>query len=276
MRVGACRHPECITIRGGRWAVVDFPALVALVMHPTRGPILFDTGYADRFEEVTAPFPERFYRWATPYRLPREETLAHQLQQRGVQLEDIRLVVVSHLHADHMSGLRDLPHARFLVLRAEVEETLPRRGVAAVRRGFLPALLPADSGSRWEYADRRPTIDLAPAWRPFERAFDLLGDRSLLGIPLPGHTPGQLGVLVRDLDDRPVFLVADACWSTRAWREQRPPSPIARLTMHDWRAYLATLAGLRRVAIDQPDLHLVPSHCAEAMAERPVAAGASR
>ena len=62
LTVGRCRHPEWVTIRGGGLRPIEFPALAALIVHPTIGPILYDTGYADRFETATQPFPERFYR----------------------------------------------------------------------------------------------------------------------------------------------------------------------------------------------------------------------
>jgi glyoxylase-like metal-dependent hydrolase (beta-lactamase superfamily II) len=324
-RVGSCRHPERVTIRGGHWRMVEFPALVALILHPARGPILYDTGYADHFSAATQPFPERLYRWLTPVRLPAEERLGAQLGRFGLRLADVEQVLISHLHADHVAGLRDLPRAGFMALAADVAAHLGRgrrgdfegreggegregrddlegrkgredlegregreglegceggdgripaasggrggRRTAAgawrfLRRGELPALLPPDFAARLALADERPAADLGPAWAPFERGFDLLGDGSLIGIPLPGHSPAQLGVLLRTEEDRPVLLAADACWSARAWREQRLPACLVRPLFADWTAYRRTLAGLRQVAERHPDLAIVPSHCA--------------
>ena len=266
LRVGRCRHPEWVTLRGGRWASIDFPALAALILHPTAGPILYDTGYAEPFHSATEPFPERLYRWLTPVHLPDEERLATQLGRFGVAPADIRQVLVSHLHADHVAGLRDLPHARFLALRADVLGCVGRSGWQALRRGFLPALLPTDFLARLALVDERPVVELGPAWAPFERGYDLLGDRSLVGIPLPGHSPGQLGVLCTTTAGRQVLLAADACWSARAWREERLPSIVARPVFADWRDYRRTLAGLRELAGRQPELAIVPSHCAETLA----------
>jgi glyoxylase-like metal-dependent hydrolase (beta-lactamase superfamily II) len=267
LRVGHCRHPEWMALRGGRLGPVEFPAHCALVRHPTEGPILFDTGYAERFTEATARFPGRLYRWITPVRLPAEERLVAQLRGLGVAPEEVRTVVVSHLHADHVSGLRDLPAARFVLLRAEADSTCGLRSWRALRRGFLPALLPDDFQARAAWADDRPSVALGEAFAPLERGFDLLGDGSLLGIPLPGHTPGQLGLLVRREDGRPILLAGDAAWSTRAWREGRPPAPPVRLLMHDWAMYLRTLRALPLLVERQPDLLVVPSHCTQAARE---------
>lgn len=280
LRVGRCRHPEWVTLRGGRFRIIDFPALVALILHPTLGPILYDTGYADHFAAATAPLPERLYRWLTPVHLPPEERLASQLGRFGVRLEEVERVLVSHLHADHVAGLRDLPRAGFLALAADVAVLDGRAGGAgrrvgaawkALRQGVLPALLPADFHARLGLVDDRPVVDLGAAWAPFERGYDLLGDRSLIGVPLPGHSPAQLGVLLRTEDDRDVLLAADACWSARAWREQRMPSLLARPLFADWSAYRKTLAGVRRIATRHPDLEIIPSHCTasfEAFVER--------
>lgn len=264
LRVGRCRHPEWVTLRGGRWGPVDFPAHCALIVHPSFGPILYDTGYADHFEDQTRAFPGRLYRWLTPVRLPEDERLAAQLARRGVRLEDVGRVLVSHLHADHVAGLRDLPKARFTALREDVSGSVGRAGWGALRRGFLPGLLPADFGARLDLADDCPVVDLGPRWAPFGRGYDVLGDGSVIGVPLPGHSPAQLGLVMWTAEGQPVMLVADACWSTRAWRENRLPSALARPILHDWPRYRQTLAGLHTLGSGWPDLRILPSHCREA------------
>jgi len=266
LKVGHCRHPEWITLRGGRWRAAQFPSLTALIIHPSLGPVLYDTGYADHFHEETRVFPNKLYRWVTPVSLPAEERLDTQLLRLGVRMGDVSRVLISHFHADHVAGLRDLPNARFTALRDDVVNNLGRTGFGALRRGFLPGTLPTDFGTRLDFADERPVVDLGAQWAPFDRAYDLLGDASVLGIPLPGHSPAQLGALLRDQHGRPVLLAADACWSTRAWREQRLPSALVRPVFHDWNRYRQTLAGLHDIGTRTPSLHILPSHCPAAWA----------
>ncbi len=262
LKVGRCRHPEWVTIRGGGVRPIDFPALAALIIHPTEGPILYDTGYADRFHDVTQPFPERLYRWMTPPALPPHERLLTQLAAHGVAAGDISRVLVSHLHADHVAGLRDLPRARFSALAADVAVAHGTSALRMLLRGVIPALLPPDFATRLDLVDARPVCELTAAWTPFARAFDLLGDGSLLGVPLPGHAPAQLGVLLRTTDDEEVLLAADACWSAQAVRDERRPSRLAGFIFDDWTRYCATLAGLGAVSRRQPGLTIIPSHCA--------------
>jgi glyoxylase-like metal-dependent hydrolase (beta-lactamase superfamily II) len=263
LRVGACRHLECMAARGGRWMPVEFPALCGLIRHPSRGWILFDTGYAEHFFEATESWPERLYRIALPAALPESEALAAQLARLGLTAADINTVIVSHFHGDHIAGLRDFPNARLLALRADADHITALSGHRwrATLGGHLPALLPNDFPSRIEFADSCPSRPL-PNWLlPFSTGFDLLGDGSLLGIPLPGHSHGQLGLFVPNADGRPAFLVADACWSLPALRENRLPSRLALFVNAERKRFSTTFAGLSLIAQRETAIALLPSHC---------------
>jgi glyoxylase-like metal-dependent hydrolase (beta-lactamase superfamily II) len=266
LEVGHCRHPEWITIQGGSWRACRFPALVVLILHPEAGVILYDTGYADRFETATSPLPERLYRWLTPMTLLPEARLGAQLKRFGVGLDDISRVLISHMHADHIAGLRDLTRARFTALGADIDAARRLGRLAGVRQGFLPVLLPSDFGERLDLAEASPERDLGAGWGPFRSGFDLLGDGTLVAVPLPGHSAAQMGLAVRGRDGRRCLLAADACWSARAFREGRPPAWLARAVLYDWRAYRRTLDDLGTLARSQPDLSIVPSHCAASIA----------
>jgi glyoxylase-like metal-dependent hydrolase (beta-lactamase superfamily II) len=265
LTVGSCRHLERLAMRGGRWRPITFPALSALLLHPTRGPVLYDTGYAEHFRTATQPFPERLYRWLTPVTLPPEQQLGAQLAPHGLRLHDIRTVVISHCHGDHIAGLRDLPNARFLCLAAD-REALRGPRLRTLRQGMLPALLPPDFDARCQFVDELPQRPLGPGFASLGSGFDLFGDGSALGVPLPGHTPGQLGLWLRDPQDRELLLCADAAWSLRAIHEARLPAFPARLLMHDWGRYAATMQTLRDLAAARPELVLLPSHCAASIA----------
>jgi glyoxylase-like metal-dependent hydrolase (beta-lactamase superfamily II) len=261
LKVGHCSHPECVTEQGGRWTPARFPALAALLIHPQRGPMLFDTGYSHAFLTATIPFPERLYRWATPFSLPAAETLIAQLAQHGYAPSDIRTIFVSHFHADHVAGLLDFPQARFFALRAEVDALRRQSRMEGLRHGFLRALLPPDFECRVTFADDSRGIQLADSMAPFTQGFDLLGDGSVTGIALPGHTAGQMGLLFRAMDGRDVFLVADACWSLDAVKRDRPPTWLASLLFADRRTYLETFLDVKRLLASHGDLLIVPSHC---------------
>lgn len=260
LRVGHCRHPQCMAMRGGSWRSQTFPSLCALMVHPTAGALLFDTGYAPHFMHATTPWPERLYRLCTPVTLADEDCLVPQLARLGVQPEDVSRILISHFHADHIAGLRDFPRARFMALRADWQQVKAHGRWRGVLDGWLPALLPDAFEQRLDLVDACPQRDL-PAWmRPFTRAFDVLGDGSLLAVPLPGHSAGQMGLLLQH-DGRPVLLSADACWSRTACAEGRLPAALTGLILHDRAAYRATFGGLQRLLQQETQLLVLPSHC---------------
>src|SRR5690606_26938577 len=109
------------------------------------------------------------------------------------------------------------------------------------------------------HADDCPTRPL-PAWMaPFESGLDLFADDSLLGVPLPGHSHGQLGLYIADADGRPVLLAADACYSLPACREARlPPAPTLWFSSADHQAYRRTFAALGALSLREPALAILP------------------
>lgn len=261
LSVGFCRHCERVTRAGGSWTPVSFPSICGLILHPAQGPVLFDTGYSSHFEVATRSFPERLYRWLTPVHLDHEQLLTTQLASHGLRPSDIRWCLISHFHADHIAGLKDLTHARFICLQEDFAQLRGLSRVAGLRHGLLPALLPGDFESRLRFANDLPRRQLPGAWAGLAQGYDLLGDDSLLALPLPGHVPGQMGVLLHDAQDREVLLCADACWSLPALQAGQLPMGVTRLIMHQWLQYQRTFALLRDLTQRHPELVVLPSHC---------------
>lgn len=276
LSVGHCRHCERMARADGRWRSVRFPALAALILHPTEGPLLYDTGYADHFHTATHPFPERLYRWVTPPVLPAEERLEQQLAAHGLRPQDIRWALVSHFHGDHVAGLRDLPQARFICLREDLEDLRRRSRLDALRHGMLPALLPDGFEQRCRWAESTPTVPLTGAWAAFgSHGHDLFGDGSVIAVALPGHSPRQMGLRLLDEHGHELLLCADAAWSASAWTHEAWPALPARWIMDDWPAYQRTVRALGALARQQPELRIVPSHCEDSIAAyRALAPGA--
>jgi glyoxylase-like metal-dependent hydrolase (beta-lactamase superfamily II) len=259
---GHCVVPEWQVMRGGARRSMDCHALVALISHPHHGRLLFDAGYAPRMLEATRRWPFRLYRQLTPLRLRPELAVAAQLAARGIAPAEIGTLIISHFHADHIAGLRDFPTARFVAARAALDCARSLRGLAALRRGIIPALLPPDLDRRAVYAESLPAGPELPHLGPTR---DLFGDGSLLLVALPGHARGQLGALLATTAG-PVLLAADGAWTSRAIRELRPPSRLTNLLVDDPRAVQATLAHLHAFAQARPATRIIPTHCPEVYA----------
>jgi glyoxylase-like metal-dependent hydrolase (beta-lactamase superfamily II) len=273
LRAGSCSHPEFMTRRDGRLASAVFPALAALIVHPDEGAILFDTGYDPAFFDATRTWPEILYRWTTPVDLPAGETIVEQLPRFGVQPEDVRAVVVSHFHGDHVAGLHRFPQARIFCARAGLAQVRRPGRFTRVRNGVLAALAPADIDARAVFFEDRPQVPLGPDLQPFESGADLFGDGSLLAVHLPGHCPGHWGLVVREVDDRTRFFIADAAWSSGAVRDNVPPPRLTTALLGETGPWRSTLAALHRLWDRNPELLLTPSHCGEVAVETPRADG---
>jgi glyoxylase-like metal-dependent hydrolase (beta-lactamase superfamily II) len=230
--------------------------------------MLYDTGYSDHFQRATEPFPERLYRWATPPILPLEQRLEAQLGMRGLRLSDIGWSLISHFHGDHVAGLRDLTKARFLCLQEDLADLRRRGRIDGLRHGLLPTLLPRDFESRLDFAESRPATRLEGVWAAFgPQGHDLFSDGSIVAIALPGHSPRQMGLRLREASGRELLLCADAAWSRRAWENEEWPALPARWVMHDWPSYQRTVRALGALARHQREVMILPSHCEASLAE---------
>ncbi|MEJ8544271.1 MBL fold metallo-hydrolase [Brevibacillus borstelensis] len=262
---GYCRQLEAISLGGGRLRSIHFHAVAGFIHHPNEGLLLFDTGYAPHFYAAAARFPYSLYAKATPVFSERSQSLKEQLASKGIGPEMVKGILISHFHADHIAGLRDFPSARLYCFRSAYEDVRGLRGLAAVKKGFLPELMPEDFEERAVFIDDGPKVRLSREYRPFEEAYDPFADKSLLAVDLNGHAKGQFGVFLRDAQGRDILLCADAAWSSRAYREHRPPHPVAHLIKAHSAAYLQNLRRLHELHRSRPELYILPTHCPEVL-----------
>lgn len=259
-KTGATRAWERPFGSGRSWKKLLVPAFAALLEHPHHGPVLFDTGYSTHFFPATDKMPYRIYRWTTPLTMTEDENLVNRLQQAGVSPAHVRWVFVSHFDPDHIGALKDFPNATFLCHHAAWSSVAGKTGLAAMKARLLPGLLPDDFAAR---------VRLLPdpagePMGPFDHSLDLFGDESVRLVMLPGHAPGMMGAFVSAQNhENPVFLCADACWSSTAFLQDKTAG-IHPLIAHDKAAQGATYEKLRVLRKSMPDTLVIPSHCPEA------------
>ena len=258
-------NPEHVVLQTRRLRKRRFPSMFGVIEHPKEGVILYDTGYSKSFFEETARFPGRAYSLITPVTLEDKDLATSQLAARGITPKDVRTVVISHFHADHVCALSDFPNATYVYLGHAFEAVRGLTGVRALVHAVFPGLLPADFEARSRPIDARHRVLLPPEMAPFEWGYDIFGDGSLLGVELPGHVAGQLGLFLQSAEG-PWFLVADACWTTESYRRQRLPHPVTRLLFDDYKVYADTLRKIGDVS-RKTDIRIVPSHCEKTLAQ---------
>jgi glyoxylase-like metal-dependent hydrolase (beta-lactamase superfamily II) len=254
LNTGYCTANEGTLLRNAPRRKVKAYALAALLEHPREGLILFDTGYAPRLLEIFKTFPSSIYGYLTPTTTRDEWSILSQIKTLGHTANDIRMVIISHLHADHIAGLHDFPEATFLLSR-EAFEVSSSQGFSALKHGFLTPLLPKNTSIK--------TIDSFKGQEMPElgSTYDVFDDGLLQVVRLPGHARGQLGLFIQTTNVN-VLLAADGCWSTRAYRDNHPPSSLAmRLLFDNIQETVKTLEHLHNFHKINPNTLIIPSHC---------------
>lgn len=259
-KVGHCWHPEAMVLGNCNLNKMKFPAHVGLIRHPTKGLILFDTGYAKRFSNVTKRFPEKAYSILTPMKLGCKEQLTEQLISNGIHPSDIKYIFISHFHADHIAGLLDFPDAKFICSKVAFTEIMKLGKLSGLIKGYLKKLIPTDFHKRCSFIeDLKPTA-LTQKLRPFHSGFDIFNDGSLFAINLPGHAAGHYGLFCTGTKAG-TFLVGDAAWTKDAYEKSLYPNPLAYLIMDSRKAYIETLDSLGQLYGNSKDIKIIPSHC---------------
>jgi glyoxylase-like metal-dependent hydrolase (beta-lactamase superfamily II) len=210
---------------------VWLPIIAFLVEHPDRGPIVIDTG----FDPSVAEDPSRSLgragaRIFSPIRMTAAGPVSAQLRARGIDPTDVGLVVMTHLHFDHASGIGQFPNAEFVVERRE-----HAAAAAGLRKGYVPSHLGATS--RWRLLD----VASAPPGDGFDHAHDLLGDGSVRLVFTPGHTDGHCSVLLETATG-PLLLTADAAYAQRTLDERLVPLLVTG-SRQEYRSSLEQLAA---------------------------------
>jgi glyoxylase-like metal-dependent hydrolase (beta-lactamase superfamily II) len=100
---GFCEAKESHSIRGEANRDIKFHALFGLIQHPEKGWILYDTGYTKRFYAYTKSYPNKLYAKLTKVFVTEEDEIKNQLKHFGIKPTDIKHIIITHFHADHVA-----------------------------------------------------------------------------------------------------------------------------------------------------------------------------
>lgn len=241
-------------VEGGGDEDVTLPIPFYVIRHP-QGIVLFDSGLGLEYRHQVAGWwvsrlIERFF----PASFREDDAAVRQLEREGIRPDDVKFIVISHLHYDHAGGLRDFPRATVVVSRKEWENANVGRWKARSRGVMIEQLEGID--------DRLQLIDYpsSPAMGPFADSFDLFGDGALILLSTPGHTPGHQSLLVTAESGKKVLLTGDAVWVREGYQRPSPKSFLVRHLEEDEEPAWASTLAIHQFAEMNPDVLVIPGH----------------
>lgn len=171
------------------FATMDPPIVIPVgfyvVKHP-KGNVLFDTGNNDKLIKDMNWWPAGL-QGLKPAMTP-EVAIDFQLKKIGLTPDDIKYVVVSHLHLDHGGNVSRFPNSTIVVQKSEIQNAFwPEQGTGGpyVIGDFLPLRAPNS-----DYPNAQKMIQL-------NGDLDLFGDDTLIVKRWVAHTPGSQMMTVK-------------------------------------------------------------------------------
>jgi glyoxylase-like metal-dependent hydrolase (beta-lactamase superfamily II) len=157
--------------------------------------LLWDTGVAGSLAGKPAETE-----WV--FTISLKERVVDQLAKLGLKPADVNFVGISHYHDDHTGQAADFPGATLLIGLGDWDVVKTRPETA---KRFTPWI---SGGAKVE---------------PVARDKDVFGDKSVVILDMPGHTPGHKALLVR-LKSGPVLLTGDLYHATEQVPNRGVPS----------------------------------------------------
>jgi len=173
---------------------IDIPVYMVLIDHP-KGKILFDTDCPEN--AMTGKWPKNLCE-LFPYNHKPENTIEAQLNKIGFTIDDIDIVVQSHLHLDHAGNL-----GKFEGRDVYVHEEDLKYGLYLTHQN-------PDPSTHGPYI--REDLEAKVNFIPVDRDMKFVDNIEF--ISLPGHTPGVLGMVVHLKKDGTFIFPSDAIYQS--------------------------------------------------------------
>ena len=185
---------------------VVLPVSSLLIEHP-KGLVLLDAGWHTDMRIDQVKHLGKFHYKINKGSLPEGEAVTEQLARLGVKPKDLDYVAFSHLHSDHVSGVKLLTDAKNIMTSEE-------EWAARNSRAYVPGMYDGVNVKPFKFAPSN--------YGPQKRSYDLFGDDSIVFVHYGGHTAGLFGTLVQNNDK--FFIYAGDCgYAKKSWEQMILP-----------------------------------------------------
>jgi N-acyl homoserine lactone hydrolase len=249
LRCGAVTVPEWLVVRGSlSLAPRTIVYSAVLIKHP-QGTFLYDTGLCEDLPLFV--LDQSFFFTHTVGQFTLEKSICSHLDDLHMKPTDLDFILLSHLHWDHVAGIPDLPGVQLRLNRVEYDAA--SQGLFEKNHGLVRRLLCNNPVKLLDFK--------GPAYEGFRSSYDVFGDGSIILVPLPGHTAGQIGLFINRAHGARLFLLADAAWVADNYMGPTMMHPfIWSLVTSNTAIAKRTLVDLHYFSIAHPEVPMVSMH----------------
>jgi N-acyl homoserine lactone hydrolase len=218
------------------------PIYAWVIEHP-EGLIVVDTGEtAQSTQPGYFPAWHPFYHFGVQMNIQPEDEIGPQMKRLGLSPDDVRWVVMTHLHTDHAGGLHHFPKAEILVSRREYAAT---EGFVGKMSGYLR--------HRWPTWFAPRLLDFPAAFEGVFPTLPLTKAGDVVLVSTPGHSPGHVSVIAQE-ENLACFLAGDTSYTEQYMLDQ-----VVDGVSTDGEAAKTTLRRVMDFTRQKPTVYL-PSH----------------
>lgn len=176
------------------------PIWVWVIEHP-EGLIVIDTGEIsatgdmDKYLAKESKFSQYFFRHAAKFKVNGNDELNYQFEKINLKPDDVKLVVLTHLHLDHTDGLKFFPKQEIIVGTYEFNH--PSSNMPSTYPNWFKP-------NKVNYQQNRIEV--------FNQAYPITSSGDLLFVPTPGHTHGHSSIILKT-DDFDIIFAGDTSYN---------------------------------------------------------------
>lgn len=234
---------------------IEVPVGMFVIHHP-KGNVMFDTGNNDKL--ITDPsYWGKIAASIEPSMTP-EVSIESQLGKIGMKPDDIKYVVVSHMHLDHGGNVAKFPNSTVVIQDDEINFAMfPDEPFAG---SFIPGdVMALRSAVGVTKPNAMPLIRLAGD-------MDLFGDGSVVVHSARGHTKGSQMLIVRLPKTGTIILTGDAAYFRDNVLKSIPPNlvlaydPAGIMKGYEWIRYMMATEKADFFTAHDPDVWKTMKH----------------
>lgn len=178
------------------------PMLAVLIQHSELGNILYDTGNSpyhriENGDELNQIYPVHEF-----------ISIEAALNEKGLKCADIDMLVLSHLHFDHVGGLRYFVGTKAI------------RNIVVAEDDLLAACKSVYTGESGAYVKSLFDVEGA-VYKPMNGTVRLADNLTLF--VQKSHTPGVIGMLLKTKTRGNIIFTSDTIYTGESMEKQLPP-----------------------------------------------------